>query len=62
MVDAITYAINKIRLYKQTPPTGLIVFSGKVLEKDGKSEEKIVIDLVPYKPIGVSLYSCENKF
>lgn len=21
-----------------------------------------MIDLVPYKPIGISLYSCENKF
>eukprot|EP00825_Cyclidium_porcatum_P051580 TRINITY_DN953_c0_g1_i3.p3 TRINITY_DN953_c0_g1~~TRINITY_DN953_c0_g1_i3.p3 ORF type:complete len:159 (+),score=47.98 TRINITY_DN953_c0_g1_i3:119-595(+) len=34
--DAITYALNKIKLYKNTPPTGLVIFFWKSIGKRWK--------------------------
>jgi peptide chain release factor subunit 1 len=54
--------IEKLKLYKNTPPNGLIVFCGVIFLEDGKTEKKITIDLIPYRPINVFCYRCQSSF
>ena len=61
VIDALTSAIEKLKLYNKTPQNGLVIYSGLASE-DGKSEKMIKIDLVPFKPINTSLYRCESFF
>ena len=60
--SAITSTREKLKLYKNTPPNGLIVFCGIILMDDGKTEKKITLDIEPFKPAQAFLYRCENKF
>jgi len=59
---AITSTKEKLKLYKQVPPNGLVLFCGVVEVGDGKSEKKITIDLEPFKPINTFSYRCQNTF
>ena len=58
---AITSAIQKLSLYNQTPPNGLCIFCGTVLDNEGK-EKKLMIDLEPFRPLQQSLYICDRRF
>jgi peptide chain release factor subunit 1 len=40
----------ELKLYKQTPPNGLILFCGMILMEDGKTERKVTIDFEPFLP------------
>lgn len=62
VLSAITSTKEKLKLYKQTPPNGLILFCGVVQLEDGKSDKKITIDLEPFKPQTVFTYKCQNRF
>ncbi len=61
VTDALTCAIEKLKLYNKTPPNGLVIYAGLASE-NGSGEKMIKIDLVPYKPINTSLYRCESHF
>jgi len=50
VVSAITSTKEKLKLYKQTPPNGLILFCGMILMEDGKTERKVTIDFEPFLP------------
>ena len=52
----------ELKLYKNTPPNGLILFCGQIMMEDGKTEKKITIDLVPFKPINEFSYKCQSNF
>lgn len=60
--NAITSTREKLKLYKNTPPNGLIVFCGQILMEDNKTEKKLTLDIEPFKPAQNFLYRCENKF
>lgn len=60
--SAITSTREKLKLYKLTPPNGLIVFCGVILLDDNKTEKKMTLDIVPFRPAQAFLYKCENKF
>jgi peptide chain release factor subunit 1 len=49
--SAITSTREKLKLYKNTPPNGLIIFCGMILLEDGKTEKKMTIDIEPFKPV-----------
>lgn len=57
---AITAAIQKLSQFNQTPPNGLCVFCGTVIE-DGK-EKKLMKDFEPFRPLHQSLYICDRRF
>lgn len=59
---AIVSTREKLKLYKQTPPNGLIIFCGTILMDDNKTEKKMTLDIEPFKPAQAFLYRCENKF
>jgi len=62
VISAITSTREKLKLYRDTPKNGLVVFCGIILMEDGKTEKKINYDIEPFRPINQSLYNCGNKF
>jgi peptide chain release factor subunit 1 len=62
VIAAITSTKEKLKLYRDTPKNGLVVFCGIILMEDGKTERKINYDIEPFRPINQSLYNCGNKF
>lgn len=58
--SAITSAKERLKLYKNTPPNGLIIFSGQVVQ--GGAEKKMCIDIVPFRPVQSFKYNCESAF
>ena len=60
--SALTSTKEKLKLYKQTPPNGLIIFCGQILMDDGKTEKKMTIDIEPFKPVQAFKYDCQSKF
>ena len=48
--NAITSAREKLKLYRSTPENGLILFCGTILMDDNKTEKKMTLDIVPFKP------------
>ncbi len=61
VLSAITSTQQKLKLYKNVPPNGLIIYCGNITNEDGK-EKKVNIDFEPFKPIQRSLYICDNRF
>lgn len=61
VLSAITSTQQKLKLYKNVPQNGLIIYCGNITNEDGK-EKKVNIDFEPFKPIQRSLYICDNRF
>ena len=57
----ITSAIQKLGQFNQTPPNGLCVFCGTIVDKEGK-ERKLMMDFEPPRPLHQSLYICDRRF
>jgi peptide chain release factor subunit 1 len=51
VLTAITSTREKLKLFKQTPTNGLIIYCGIITLEDGKTEKKYNIDLEPFRPI-----------
>jgi len=51
VITAITSTKEKLKLYKETPRNGLVIFCGIILMDDGKTEKKINYDIEPFRPI-----------
>jgi len=60
--SAIVSTREKLKLYKNTPENGLIIFCGMILMNDNKTEKKVTIDIEPFRPCQAFMYKCENKF
>ncbi|KAJ7033358.1 peptide chain release factor eRF/aRF subunit 1 [Mycena alexandri] len=61
VMAAINSARERLKLYNRVPPNGLVLFVGTILNEEGK-EKKVTFSFEPHKPIGASLYLCDNKF
>ncbi len=61
VIDALEKMIRHLRLFKQTPPNGLAVFSGNISEKEGKANIK-VFSIEPPEPLNVRIYRCDQTF
>ncbi|KAK1372568.1 Eukaryotic peptide chain release factor subunit 1-3 [Heracleum sosnowskyi] len=61
VLSAITSAQQRLKLYNKVPPNGLVLYIGTVIGDTGK-EEKIAVEIEPFKPINTSVYLCDNKF
>ncbi|MEM4347447.1 MAG: peptide chain release factor aRF-1 [Candidatus Altiarchaeota archaeon] len=61
VMDALERAIQHLRLFKQTPKNGLIVFCGNVSEREGVQEIRIW-SLEPPEPIKIKIYQCDQNF
>ncbi|KAL8101600.1 hypothetical protein AgCh_033487 [Apium graveolens] len=61
VLSAITSAQQKLKLYHKVPPNGLVLYIGTIVGDTGK-EEKIAVEIEPFKVINTSVYMCDNKF
>ncbi len=60
--DAIERVIQRLKLFKKPPPTGLVIFCGAI-PRDGPGSERMeIFVLIPPKPINVYFYRCDNIF
>lgn len=65
VVDALSRVQQRLKLYKDTPPRGLVVFCGAVPPEGGGplgSEVIKVWELEPPKDLATSLYRCDDHF
>jgi len=58
---ALEKMIQHLRLYKQTPPNGLLVFSGNVSAREGQQDVR-VWSLEPPVPVSMRTYRCDKEF
>ncbi|KAH0795689.1 eukaryotic peptide chain release factor subunit 1-2 [Histomonas meleagridis] len=58
---AITSSIQKLGQYQTTPPNGLCLFCGTIIDDEGK-EKKLMMDFEPVRPLHQSLYICDRRF
>ena len=61
VLDALEKTINHLRLFKKTPPNGLIIFCGNVSEKEGQTDIKLW-SVEPPQPLGQKIYWCDQTF
>ncbi len=61
VMSALERITQHLKLYKQTPPNGLVVFSGNISEREGVSDVEIFA-LEPPEPMKQRLYWCDQKF
>jgi peptide chain release factor subunit 1 len=61
--DALSRTIEHLKLYKEPPENGLVIFCGAIPTGKGMGTEKIEIySVVPPKPIQINLYRCDDHF
>ena len=61
--DALSRTIEYLKLYKEPPENGLVIFCGAIPTGKGLGTEKIEIFPVdPPKPIKINLYRCDDHF
>ncbi|MGC2428747.1 MAG: peptide chain release factor aRF-1 [Nitrososphaeraceae archaeon] len=61
--DALSRTIEHIKLFKDTPENGLVVFCGAIPTGKGFGTEKIELySVMPPKPIQINLYRCDDHF
>jgi peptide chain release factor subunit 1 len=62
VIEAQIAARERLKLYQRAPDNGLILFCGRIMDENSTAEKKLVCDFEPFKPINLSIYSCESKF
>ena len=61
--DALSRTIEQLKLFKEPPENGLVIFCGAIPNDKGIGREKIEIySVIPPKPIQISLYRCDDHF
>jgi peptide chain release factor subunit 1 len=60
--DAIERTIQRLKLFKKPPETGLVIFCGAIPQNGLGSERMETYVLVPPKAINVYFYRCDNRF
>jgi peptide chain release factor subunit 1 len=61
--DALSRTIEQLKLFKETPENGLVIFCGAIPNDKGIGREKIEIyPVFPPKPVQISLYRCDDHF
>ena len=60
--DAIERVSQRLRLFKEPPPTGLVIFAGAIPQNGLGSEKMEIFTLIPPEPITVGFYRCDSRF
>ncbi len=61
VLAALERILQHLKLYKQTPPNGLVIFSGNISEREGVADIELFA-LEPPEPLRQKLYWCDQKF
>ncbi|MCX8204300.1 MAG: peptide chain release factor aRF-1 [Candidatus Nezhaarchaeota archaeon] len=62
VLDALMSVMQKLKLFRETPPNGLVIFSGYIPQGPPGSEKMEVYVLEPPQPIDTFLYRCDSRF
>jgi len=60
--DAIERVSQRLKLFKEPPPTGLVIFCGAIPQNGPGTEKMEIYVLEPPGPINVYFYRCDDKF
>lgn len=61
--DALSRTIEYLKLFKETPENGLVIFCGAIPTGKGFGTEKIELySVIPPKPVQIQLYRCDDHF
>lgn len=60
--DALTKTMQRLKLYRTAPDTGLVIFAGALPTNGLGSEVVNVYEIVPPKPVSAYLYQCDDHF
>ena len=60
--DAIVRVMQRLKLFKETPETGLVIFCGAVPQNGPGTERIETYVIIPPEPINVYLYRCDSRF
>lgn len=61
VTDALERMMQHLKLFRQTPPNGLAVFSGNVAERQGQQDFQ-VWSIEPPEPLNTRIYRCDKMF
>jgi len=61
VLDALEKIMNHLKLFKQTPKNGMIVFSGNVSGKEGQADIELW-SIEPPQPLNQKIYWCDQEF
>ncbi len=61
VIGALERMIQHLKLFKQTPPNGLVAFSGNVAEREGQTDIR-VWSVEPPVPLNIRVYRCDKEF
>lgn len=62
VLDALTKTMQRLKLYKETPENGLVIFTGALPTNGAGSEVITMYEVVPPKPLQTFLYRCDDHF
>lgn len=62
VLDALATIINRLKLFRETPPNGLVVFAGYTASDVPGREKMEVYLLEPPQKLKVWLYRCDSRF
>src|ERR687888_1281573 len=61
--DALSRTVEHLKLFKETPENGLVIFCGAIPTGKGFGTEKIELySIIPPKPVEINLYRCDDHF
>src|SRR5213593_4460204 len=60
--DSIERVMQRLRLFKEPPPTGLVIFAGMIPQNGLGSERMEIYVLTPPEAITVGFYRCDARF
>ncbi len=60
VIDALERIIAQLKMYKQTPPNGMVVFAGNISKVQKTTIE--LFSLEPLQPLNISVYKCDSHF
>ncbi len=61
--DALTKTMQRLKLYKQTPENGIIIFAGAIPGEGPPGSEAVeVYEILPHQPVQTYLYRCDDHF
>lgn len=61
VLGAIDKILQYLKLYRETPKNGLVVFAGNISGDQGKSEIEL-FSMEPPEPLKVNIYRCDSTF
>lgn len=62
VLDAIERVMQRLKLFKETPPNGLVIFCGAIPQNGPGTERMETYVFEPPEPINVYYYRCDSRF